>query len=74
MSMQSINNSCEDLGKSVFNCKICKGSKKERINILLLSTNDEIVSIFKNKCNVFVLVCAGVELIFVTVAGMGAVF
>lgn len=28
MSMQSINNSCEDLGQSVFNCKIGKGSKK----------------------------------------------
>lgn len=57
--MQSINNSCEDLGKSVFNCKICKGSKK-KINILLLLANYEMVSISNNKCKVFVLVWAGV--------------
>lgn len=69
--MQSINNSCENLGKSVFDCKICKGSKKERINILLLSAKDETASIFKNKCKVFEL---GAELIFFTVAGMGVVF
>lgn len=67
MSMQSINNFCEDLRQSVFNCKICKGSKKERFKMLLLRGNDE-TSTFLNKYKVFMLDLAGVKLIFFTVA------
>lgn len=59
MSMQSINNFCEDLGQSVFNCEICKGSEKERIQILLLRQNYEISLLFLNKCKVLkVSLCA----------------
>lgn len=46
MSMQSINNFCENLGQSVFNCEICEGSEKERTQILLLRRNYQISSIF----------------------------